>query len=425
MSKARDEAGSQLLYTRGKYRLEWDRRRDGTLRSPNLQITWYDEAAGRNRSRTCGTSDITEAEEALDRLYLQRERGQAICTACGQPMRSAGRHLLTTAIADYLVAREARTSIGSIRPRLAHVTAYLGATDQTAIGCEEVDADWIDDFREWAIDVPVVLPNKSTRARAPGTVEASVRQLAAVINFAHGRKDTIYPASFTAKSPRDVDRTPTYRSDVKELAAMFRYALKPGKDGKPMRARQPLLRFLQISVATWARPDAAHDVSTSKDRQQWRSAVRVLDLNYRGRVQTRKRRPTIPVGERMAALLDARDGFYVGVESVKHSFASMLDELALPRDGETGMKLIRRSMATIGRKRLGEANWYQGQIMLGHLKHSTSDLYALFDPAVLGLALGVTNDVIDEIEALAPGAFHREGTGMRVIEGGLKSGKNG
>ena len=43
--------------------------------------------------------------------------------------------------------------------------------------------------------------------------------------------------------------------------------------------------------------------------------------------------------------------------------------------------------------------------MLGHRKASTSDLYAVFDPVNLGLALSVTEAIIDEIEALAPGAF--------------------
>jgi hypothetical protein len=42
---------------------------------------------------------------------------------------------------------------------------------------------------------------------------------------------------------------------------------------------------------------------------------------------------------------------------------------------------------------------------------STSDLYALFEPGMLGRALDVTNAIIEEIETLAPGAFHRNNTG--------------
>jgi hypothetical protein len=61
--------------------------------------------------------------------------------------------------------------------------------------------------------------------------------------------------------------------------------------------------------------------------------------------------------------------------------------------------------ATISRPRIGEAQWTQGEIMLGHRKASTSDIYALFDPANLGIALSVTEQIMNEIETAAPGAF--------------------
>jgi hypothetical protein len=69
------------------------------------------------------------------------------------------------------------------------------------------------------------------------------------------------------------------------------------------------------------------------------------------------------------------------------------------------MRLVRRSVATLARKRLGEENWIQGRIMLGHVQPTTSDIYAVSDPAHLGRALEVTTSIIAEIEALAPGAF--------------------
>ena len=80
-------------------------------------------------------------------------------------------------------------------------------------------------------------------------------------------------------------------------------------------------------------------------------------------------------------------------------------ELKLPADGESGMKLIRRSLAHLARQRLGERDWVEGQIMLGHRKLSTSDAYAPFDTGYLARALAVTDAVIEEIEALCPGAF--------------------
>ena len=67
------------------------------------------------------------------------------------------------------------------------------------------------------------------------------------------------------------------------------------------------------------------------------------------------------------------------------------------------------------RQRIGEERWTQGEMMLGHRKASTSDLYALFDPANLGVALAATTAIIDEIEALAPGAFTGVAPELKVV----------
>lgn len=75
------------------------------------------------------------------------------------------------------------------------------------------------------------------------------------------------------------------------------------------------------------------------------------------------------------------------------------------------MKLIRRSVSQIAWPRIGEAQWRQGEIMLGHAKIRTSDIYALFDPTNLGVALTVAEGIVEGIETLCPGglrgAFHR------------------
>lgn len=415
------------LYTRGKYRLEWDRKRDGSLRSPFLQIVWYDDAARRNRSKSTGTSQVEAAEDALDRLYLERERGQSVCPTCNRPFTGAGGISVTLAIADYLLECEDKPSIGSIRPRLAHFQDFMDGTGRTAILCDQVDETTIAAFRKWSASVPVI-EGSNVRQRAPGTTEASVRSLAAAINAAHRRKDTPFPAAFTALSPSAVSRTPTYRADIDTIAAMFRYCLDPqppkGEQwSDKMRARQilhrkSLLAFLQVSVATWCRPDAAHDLSTDPARDQWLSSARVVQLNPKGRRQTKKHRPAVPVPEKFARLLDRTDGHFVPVASVRKAFEAMLNELALPRERETGLKLIRRSVSQIARRIIGEERWPQGEIMLGHRKASTSDLYALFDPANLGIALAATAQIIDDIEARAPGAFTGPAPELKCISGG-------
>lgn len=421
------QQAGDALYSRGKYRLEWDRRRDGSLRSPFLQIVWYDDDARRNRSRSTGTAQIGPAEDALDRLYLERERGQAVCPTCNRPFDAASGISVNLAVADYLLECEDKPSIGSIRPRLAHFQDFMDATGRGEMLCDQVDETIIRTFRKWSASIPVVQGAK-TRERSPGTTEASVRSLAAAINAAHRRQATPFPAAFTALPPATVSRTPTYRADVPMLAAMFRYCLDPQSPkgeqwSDKMRARQvlhrhALLRFLQASVATWCRPDAAHELSTDPKRDQWLSNARVVQLNPKGRRQTKKYRAAVPVPERFARLMDRTEGHFVPVASVRKAFDAMLNELKLPRQGETGLKLIRRSVAQIARARIGEANWTQGEMMLGHRKASTSDLYALFDPANLGLALAATEAIIEEIEGLCPGAFTGNAPELRLVAGG-------
>lgn len=425
------QVASDALYSRGKYRLEWDRRRDGSLRTPFLQIVWYDAAARRNRSRSTGETEIAAAEDALDRLYLERERGQAVCPTCNRPFSDSAGISVHLAIADYLLESEAKVSIDALRPRLAHFQDFMEATGRAELLCSQVDGPVIAAFRTWSASVPVIegKVNPKERTRAPGTTEATVRTLASAINSAHRRKETPFPASFTALAPALVSRTPTYRSGLEELAAMFRYCLHPRAPKgeawsekmieRQVLYRSSLLRFLQVSVATWCRPDAAHDLSTDPKRDQWLARARVVQLNPKGRRQTKKYRPAVPVPARFARLLDSSGAdFFVGVASVRKAFEAMLDELGLPRERETGLKLIRRSVSQIARRRIGEERWTQGEMMLGHRRASTSDLYALFDPANLGIALAATEAIMDEIEVLCPGAFAGAAPELRVVGGG-------
>ncbi len=111
----------------------------------------------------------------------------------------------------------------------------------------------------------------------------------------------------------------------------------------------------------------------------------------------------VPVAKQMIAHLDAMGENWIQAATIRSSWDRMREALGLPSDGQAGPKLIRRSSATIVRRRIGESNWRQGEIMLGHAAFA-NDIYAIPDPANLGLALAATEAVIDEIEALAPGA---------------------
>ena len=400
------------LYTRGPYSLF---PRPGR----NHEIIWYDGERKRERSVSAGSSDDEAAKAALDRLFLQTHRGENICPTCGQVRQGRESQFVTAAIADYLIGVEAKPSFKAIASRLDHVLTYIGTLASAAVRCVDVDEAWIAKFRAWAAAQPIVSPTGITRDRSPSTIENSVLQLAAVINAAHDRHNTPFPAAFKSIPVSEVNRSPQYRADIATIARMFAYALEPNKK------RGNLLAFLRGAVATWGRPDAVLDIDTDPKRRQWFPAAQVLALNPDGRRQTRKYRATIPVPRQFAACLAVTRGKLVPVASVKSAWEGMATELGLPKDGEAGTKLIRRSVSQIARKKLGEEHWVQGRIMLGHHKASTSDIYALPDPANLGRVLAVTERIIDQIEKAAPGAFTarlpQAGGKLAVINGG----KNG
>jgi len=390
------------LYQRGAFALY---PREGR----NPEIVWYDEGAKRERSASAGTSDIGQAKLALDRKYL--EAGNArFCPRCGKPSDGDDAVLLLRAMADYMLKNERQAGfVRSTKPRLTKVMQYVAATDP-AVTIPAINEAWVAGFRKWLLAQPV--KSKGGRIlgeRSRGGVEGCVLQLAAVINSIPGQM-----AQFKARSVKDLAQSPVYRADIDKLAAMFRFCLYPEPKPKQrwsakvaetiVAGRINLLRYLRAAVATWARPDAIYDL---RAKGQWHAEAGVLALNKPGREITRKRRPTIPVARQFRPWLDeamTREN-YLPVETIRHSWDAMRQHLGLPGNAEAGEKLIRRSVATICRRRIGEANWVQGEMMLGHQKASISDIYAIPDPANLGLALDATEWLIDEIESRCSGAF--------------------
>lgn len=391
------------IYQRGDFRLY---RRPGR---ESLEIVWYDPVRKRERSASAGTGDDGKARKELDRLYL-KAAGQRFCEACGRPFDGDASPLLSRALTDYLMLGEEKAGYKATRTRLGHVIDYISEGRETTT-CAQIDDRWAEDFRKWLLAKPVTRQDGTIlRPRSIGAVEGCILQLAAAINATPGQS-----AAFKAEQMKVVAVSPRYRADVKMLAAMFRFALaEPG--------RASLLAYLRAAVATWARPEEVFAITAA----QWAPEARVLDLNPPGRRQTKKYRGRIPIPHQFAPYLNETQGPYLKVSTVRASWEKMRTAVGLPsQHGEAGIKLIRRSMATLARRRIGEANWRQGEMMLGHVKAATSDIYALPDPANLGLALAATESIIDDIEILAPGAFYRARTAnsatLRVI-GGSKNG---
>lgn len=405
------------LYERGDYWLDWDRRTDGSLRSPHLAIFWYDADRGRLRSASTRTGDLAAGRKALDLHYLQHTEGELICPTCGQRRNVATDMLALRAITDYLTTHEELLSINAVRPRLNHVVRYIATLETPDVRCSRVDEAWIAKFRTWLAGQPVVSSAGAVRdaPRSLSSVENSVIQLAAAINAAHGRGDISRPAHFKPIPTKELNRTPQRHLSVPVLAEAFRYATDPRYPTK----RLGLHRFLMLSVGTAARPDAVHDFSTTPDRRQWNAERGVVALNPAGRRQTRKRRAVVIAPRQLAQRIAEIDGFFVPFVSVKSAWETMVQKLGRPTDGEGGMKLVRRSVGQLlrdaGTPRAWSEEWRnparkvpgeQIEVQLGHrVIDSVTDLYAGFDPDYQSAASAALEAIIDAILGICATAF--------------------
>lgn len=405
------------LYQRGGFWLDWDRRNDGSLRSPNLAIFWYDADRGRLRSASAGTTDVASARAALDRHYLRHTEGEDICPTCGQRRGAGSDQLLLRVITDYLATQEELPAIKSIRPRINHVVRYLTELATPDLRCSRVDEDWITRFRTWLAKQPVVLSSGEARIepRSLSSIENSVIQLAAAINAAHARGDNSRPAQFKPIPTKELNRTPQRRLSIDELADAFNYATDPRYPTK----RLGLHRFLMLTVGTAGRPDAIHEFSTAPARRQWNFERRVIALNPAGRRQTKKRRAVVVAPKQLAQRIDEVDGYFVPFVSVKSAWETMVDKLGWPTDGEGGMKLVRRSIAQLmrdaGTPRAWSPKWRkpskkvpseQIEVQLGHrVIDSVTDLYSAFDPDYQHEATMALEAIIAAIIERCPAAF--------------------
>lgn len=416
------------LYRRGKYWLGPDRRADGTLRSPNLTIFWYDPAARRVRSNSARTSALAEARVALDRLYLADvDEAPSFCPTCGQPTARADAYLLADAIADYrLEHADALSSADSIAARLKHVVDYLVAENRAAATCADASSPiFAQRFRTWSAKQPATWRNKQgavtvSRPRSPATTEESVLQLCAVLNHAVASRRSDARPMYAPIGRKRVTSARRVRVDVPVLADMLAYA------AEQKRRRGTLHAFLVASICTLARPDTVVDISVAPGRRQWWRGSPTIDLNPAGRAQTKKHRPIVPVAAPLADWLlaelaeyealdkdeQANRGWLVNyfgrpVRDVDRAWDTMLEKLSLPREREWRPYLIRHSMATILRGR-SVPKWELAG-MTGHGGSDQIETYAvggLFPNAFKALA-----DVLGEIEQRSPGALHRSGTG--------------
>lgn len=400
------------IHARGDYYLAFDTSPNGAPRSKNLYIFYYDREAGRGRSHSTGTSDLELAKEELDRFYEEREKSHKFCPTCGQAFSGELPPLVATAIAEYLED----TDYDAATARLSHVLAYLEVKGLEDARCDEINDAWVKKFRKWAAGVDIVSPTGKKRKRSPTTIAASVSMLRTAINQAFESRKLLHRAAISVKKSEIEGKTPWFRASENQLIEMFRYALvldfpensSDKQIQKWKRERRNLLQYLRLGVATWARPDAIMDFSTAEETKQWIPVNGYLDLNPFGRQQSDKYRPLVRAPRQLVPLLNANDGKFIKSGSIRTAFRQMAKTLGFPSSGQSGEKLVRRSTVSLIRPRLERIGAWdtQGRLMLGHIRPNVSDKYATpYHEAYLVDAVRLIEELIDRIEASAPGAF--------------------
>ena len=422
------------VYQRGPFWLDYARGRDGEPVSPNFYVWWYDGDRGRQRRLTTGCADVRSACDRLDAHYLATLKPTDATRAA---------YTLPDALVDYYNEHgSAAASAEAIKARLAHVHRFIvremkaGRLSEPVM-VEAADEGFLVRFREWMIAEPIVARRKgprgewragAARPRSPATVEESIVALKAALNHAYGARCIAYVPPIKLRTRGEVTAVRNDRISVAALGEMFDYTMRGARQSGHAGRLLPLRRYLIAAVTTLARPDAICDMSVIEARAQWLRHDRRYALNPAGRVQTKKYRPVVPVGELLELWLGVTDEWWLcmerarrdddgeplldrfgkalieqaAVKSVRSAWDTM--RLALKTPPTWGLKLLRHSMATELRKRRVDPWELAGQ--LGHRTLRTTETYAAFAPDYLGTVQAGIADVVADLAKAAGPALH-------------------
>ncbi|GAA4019375.1 hypothetical protein GCM10022280_19000 [Sphingomonas swuensis] len=422
------------IYQRAGYWLDYDRGTDGVPRSPWLYICWYDPNKGRIRRKSTRQCNIQLACDALDEHFLAVHRPTAAQRAA---------YTLPEALTDYWLEHGCKVvSAEAIKARLKLVTRFV--EHQIAAGRmadpilpAQVDDGFIRNFREWASADPIIALRKdakgawvesSRRLRSLSTVEESVIQLKAALNYAKKAKRTDHLPDFQHKTRDQVTPVRTDRLTVPDIARLLNFTVEGGGSYAGHAERLlPLRRYIIAAICTLARPDAIFDMSVLPSRVQWHTDADLFDLNPTGRIQTNKYRAVVPVTSLLRTWLEATDEWFVcgrrnvgskaepawqeyKVASVRSGWETARQHLGLP-DG-WGPKLLRHSMATIlANRRVPQT---ERKLLMGHeALEGSQKSYVIFDPDYLLKAKETIEEVIAELRNLSPAALAPPGAQQR------------
>ena len=339
----------------------WLSQRSG---SPAWYATCYDAATQRTRRVSLGTDDFEQARQRLLERYLEEHRPQ------NAPAESVA---LADILLDYYKTQgsEAR-SAGSARTSCRY---------------------WVDFFGEASV----------AEATKPPRLEAFIAHLTrqgfstAYVQRILGVGKAALQRAWRRGEVAAVPFIPGVKVDYGEPLGR---PLKTAELANLLKAAPDHLRLmLMILIGTACRPEAALELTGA----QLDFDDRLIDLNPRGRPQTKKFRPVVKMPDALAIVLaNAPSGRLVTfqgrpVKKINKAWRGMRAASGL--DEEVNPYSIRHTVARWMRQN-GVPAW-EVAAQLGHKSrdYRTTELYAAFDPAYLENAVRAIDLLFDRLRA--------------------------
>jgi integrase len=340
--------------------------------SANWCCTWYDTRTRQTRRASLGTSDVREAEQRLAARYVAnvdvRDQHPAVMPLAFILDRYWHQHAckLPSAVPAKIELRRITDFFGDV------VLSDLTPTRQEAFH---------DHLR--------------AKGLSEGSISRNLATLRAAIKRAHKRGEVLavpFIADVETAQDKRAKDPKGRRITLQELVALFEAADRPH-----------VRMFLLLACCTLARPDAILDLTVFQRDDG------VLHLNPRGRRQTKKYRPSVPIAATLKPWLDAAEGphfvQYCGrrLQSIKSAWRRLRAAAGL--DDDVTPYSVRHSMARELRRR-GVPMDQIGQ-MLGHVRRSTTAIYAPDEPEHLSDAVAAIDAVMADVDRVAARSITR------------------
>jgi integrase len=350
-------------YTKHEFQVGewWLSQRSG---SPAWYATCYDSEAQRTRRVSLGTDDFEQARQRLLERYLEQHRPQ------NAPAEAVA---LADILLDYYKSHGSQArSAGSVRTSCGY---------------------WVDFFGEASV----------AEATKPPRLEAFIAHLTGQ-EFA-----TAYIQRILGVGKAALQRA-WRRGEIAGAPYIPSVKVAYGEPlGRPLKiaelarllceAPDHLRLMLMILIGTACRPEAALELTGA----QLDFEDRLIDLNPRGRAQTKKFRPVVKMPDALASVLaNAPSGRLVTfqgrpVKKINKAWRGM--RVAAELDDEVNPYSIRHTVARWMRQN-GVPAW-EVAAQLGHKTrdYRTAELYAAFDPAYLQNAVRAIDLLFERLRA--------------------------